>query len=200
MSSAQKKFKNEMQSQSNAANAQIAADRNRILQDSPQLAFLRGIAKRGADWISAKDYRQPVDGLFDVNLSDPAKRQAMRKANMNLAPTGATALGMSSANPTALAMARMAQNDELDRDSAQAYETGVKTYIGDVMGLNRDLTNYDFTRDQSLLGNATNRWQYSTGQWGDTARQMGSIVPGIIGSALGAGGQILGGYLGGGRS
>ena len=186
-----------MQSQSNAAAQQIGVDRDRILKDSPQLGFLRGIADRGSKWITARDYRQPADGLYDVNLSDPAKRQAMRKANMNLAPTGATALGMSSANPTALAMAGQAQSDELDRDAAEAYQVGVKNYIGDIMGLNRDLTNYDFTRDNALLGNAMQRWQTSTGQWGQTANAQGSILPSILGGALGAAGSIAGGYLSG---
>ena len=180
-----------MMQQSQAAQAQIEADRQRMTADTPQTTFLRSLAQRGADWINGGDYRKPAPGMFSVNLSDPEARAKEREATLNLTPTGAYALGMRYANPTALAMSRQVLNDELDRDNAQNYEKQVNDYMGDVVNLNSNLSNFDFSKNQALLGNATSRWQYASGQWGDTARARGQVAPAIIGGVLGAAGNIL---------
>lgn len=195
MSSGQKKFRDDQQAQAQLAAQQQQADRTRMLTDSPQLTFLRNIAKQGADWIAGKNYASPPPGMFQYDLNDPAKRAKMREADMNLQSTGAYALGANGANPTALALARTRLNDQMDQDNAANYEGAVNNYMNSVKGMNSDLVNYDYTRDNALLGNAMNRWQAASKNWGDTTNQMASIVPGMIGSALGAAGTVAGGYF-----
>lgn len=196
MSSGQKRYQDQMEAQSRAAQAQAAADRERMLKDSPQTQWLRDIATRGADWISGKNYSSPPPGLFKYDLSAPGKRQKMREADLNLQPTGAYALGAASANPTALAMARQRLNDQMDQDDAANYEGAVNSYMDEVKALNASLADYDFSRDNALLGNATQRWQTATNNWGQTANTRASIVPGLLGGILGAGGQMGAAWLG----
>lgn len=196
MSKGQKAYQDDQQKQSQLAATQMQADRDRMLKDSQQTAWLRDIASRGAKWISDKNYSSTPPGLFKYDLSDPSKRQKMREADMNLQPTGAYALGMANANPTALAMARTRLNDQMDQDDAGNYEMAVNNYMGEIKGMNSDLANFDMTRDNALLGNALNRWTSASDNWGRTAQARGSVVPGILGGVLGAAGQIGGAYLG----
>lgn len=171
MSSGQKKYQNSMQTATNQAAADQKADRDRMMKDTPETAWLRDIAKRGAEWISAKNYSSTPPGLFKYDLSAPEKRQKMREADLNLQPTGAFALGAGGTNPQALAMARLRLNDQMDQDDAGNYEGAVNNYMDEIKGMNSDLAGFDFTKDNALLGNAFNRWNSAQSSWGHSANQ-----------------------------
>lgn len=196
MSRGQRRHRDTMEQWSREANAQANADRTRLMQDTPETTWLRDIARRGADWIAKKNYSSAPPGMFKYDLADPGRRAKVREANLNLQPTGAFALGAQGANPQALAMARLRLNDQMDQDDAENYEGAVNNYMGEIKGMNADLANFDYSRNNALLGNAMNRWQAATRQWGDTANQMGSVLPGILGGALGAAGSIGAAYAG----
>lgn len=196
MSSSQKRYQDQMEAQSRAAQAQAAEDRRRMLQDTPQTAWLRDIAKRGAEWIAGKNFSSPPPGMFKYDLSAPGKRQKMREADMNLQPTGAYALGAANANPTALAMARQRLNDQMDQDDAANYEQAVNSYMDEVKALNASLADFDFSRDNALLGNATSRWQTATNNWGQTANARASVWPSLLGGVLGGAGQVGAAWMG----
>lgn len=185
-----------MEAQTRSSAAQIEADRARLLADSPQTQWLRDMASRGSQWIDKKDFSQAPPGMFNYNLADPAKRGKQREAELNLQPTGAMALGMQNANPTALAMAKLKLNSEMDQDNAANYEGSVGNYMQEIKGMNSDLANFDFTRNNALLGNAMNRWQSASSQWGQTANARASVVPSILGGVLGAAGTVAGAYYG----
>lgn len=189
MSNGNKRYNQQQEEETRRASAQQQADRERMLQDSPQTKWLRDLATRGAAWISGKNYSSAPPGMFKFDLNDPAKRAKMREADMNLQDTGAFALGGQNANPQALAMARMRLNDQNDQDQAANYEGAVNSYMDEVKGMNADLSNYDFTRDNALLGNAFNRFSTASRNWGTSANTP-SPWWGIAGSAIGAAGAI----------
>lgn len=188
MASGKNRYKQQMEEDARLAREAQDADRKRLLKDTPQTAWLRDLATRGADWIAAKNYSSPPPGLFKYDLSDPAKRAKMREADMNLQPTGAFAMG-GGGNPQALAMARMRMNDQNDQDNAANYEGAVNNYMGEIKGMNADLANFDYTRDNALLSNAFNRWNSATNNWGSVVNQPNPLW-GVAGAGIGAAGSI----------
>lgn len=133
------------------------------------------------DWKKAGDYRKGPPGMISGGRTDPAFRQKKREGILNDPGTGIFAMGAANANPTALAMAKSAQADEFDRDSAAAYQQQLTAYEADVSGKGITSAQMNFQRENAALG-------ASSGIYGAQASRpsQGSPWASIIGGALGA--------------
>jgi len=178
MAKGQKKLQNEASANAQQAQASTVAAETRLASDPlAEQRRIRIAARRKA--ITDGNVRDAPE--FMSNAANVAERQRMRGLRTSLAPTGAAALGAAYASPEALASQNAVLNDSFDRDASAQAESDYRDYSANV--------------NSTILGNASQRslsWQQIAAQ---IAAQRASVVPGLIGAGLGAGGSALSGYL-----
>lgn len=168
---------------------QAAADRERMLQGSPEDQARRKRVAARRESINKGDWSNAPDFLSDT--ASVAERFRKRQAKQNLTPTGNYALGMAYTNPKALAQTNALLTDEWDRDAAQQFEGDVKRYIQDTDDMELGIIRHRSDIDNALLNNASSRSLDHYGLAAQIAGRRGQVLPSLIGGGLGAFGGFL---------
>lgn len=133
---------------------------------------------------------------FLSNRDAVAARKSQRDASLNMADTGFGALGARYADPNQLAITNAITKDEFARDSAMQAEADKRAFVGQTEAQENDVVNKRIGVDSSVMSAGFNQANYNFSQAAQIAATRASLVPGLIGAALGATGQVAGAYMG----
>lgn len=162
-----------------------------LLAGSPEFnAYKTRVASRRAA-IDTGTLAQAKD--FISNSANVAAREQQRETKANLTKSGVAGLASNYADPNQIVLADKMNKDEFARDSAAQTEADANQYIGDTTAQEQDIINKEIGVDTSVmntaLGTSTSNLQLAS----QIAASRASILPSIIGSALGGASSIIAG-------
>lgn len=132
---------------------------------------------------------------FLSNRDAVAARASQRNAAVNMADTGYGAVGARFADPNQLAITNAIMKDEFARDSAMQAESDKRGFIAQTEQQQNDVVNKKIGIDSNVMASGFNQSNYNFSQAAQIASTRASLVPGLIGAAVGGASSVLGGYL-----
>lgn len=156
--------------------------RNRLRNDPALLARRALVASRRAA-INAGDLRNAKD--FIGNSANTAAQESQREAKSNLADTGIAGLAENYADPTRIALSKQVQKDEFARDSAAQTESDAKDYINQTSAMESDLIQTDANIESGVMNTAFGTSQSNLQLAAQIAASRSSVLPSILGAAIG---------------
>jgi hypothetical protein len=130
---------------------------------------------------------------FVSNRAAVAERARQRDTRANLTKTGIAGLASNYADPTQIALADQANKDEFARDSAAQTESDAADYINQTNAMEENTFNAEVGTDMGVMNSAWGNSQNNLGLAAQIAASRASVVPGLIGAAIGAGTQVAAG-------
>lgn len=127
---------------------------------------------------------------FIGNKSFVAERNEQRDAKANLAKSGVAGLASNYADPTQIALAKQVIDDEWARDSATQQEQDAANYINETNAMENDIINSEIGTDTNIMSSAFGVSQQQQQTAAQIAASRASILPSILGMAIGAGSQV----------
>ena len=181
------------QTATNRSNEQYAVGKQAQvdLKNNPDFQARKArVAARRAS-IDAGDLANAKD--FVSNRAAVDERKRARDAKANLVKTGVAGIASNYADPTAVALAEKAYEDEWARDSAAQTEFDAKEYMAQTDAMESDIINTGINIDSGIMnagfGNASTNLQMAS----QIAAQRASVLPSILGSVIsGAAGVAAG--------
>lgn len=164
------------------------AAKQRML-NNPELKARKARVAERRKAIDAGDLANAKD--FISNRSAVAERERARETRMNITDTGVAGLAANYADPTQIALAKKLYKDEFARDSAAQTEVDARNYIDETDAMERDIISTELGIDSGVMNTSFGVSQSNQTLAAQIAAQRASVVPGIIGSALGEGAGIL---------
>lgn len=166
--------------------AQAAKDR---MLNSPEMkAYAARTAKRRTA-IDTGTFANAAD--FLSNKDAVAQRKATYDATASLKPTGLGALALNKVNPAAVADQARVRTDEFARDSALQAESDKRGFIGETQAMESDILGKKLGVDSTIMGASFGQSNYNSSLAAQIAAQRASVLPSIIGGALGAAGSMF---------
>jgi hypothetical protein len=161
---------------------------NRMMERTPEQQRWDRESSEWSRWLEGKDYSQaPTGTTLNFDLWNPSRINEQRQRMADLDGVGAAALGGD--NSVALQLARERNANAAATDAGAAYESAVKQTDAYYKGNALPYAQFEMSRLNSLLGNATNREQYYNNAYIQTRPQ--SLFPSLLGGALSAGMSML---------
>jgi hypothetical protein len=181
--------KNE-EAQAAAARAQEQQAFTQLMAPTPeQTAFRTGMTNFN-NWIGAKDYSKAPEGsILNFDLMSPAHAQQQQERMGNLTGIGATALGGSGDQSTALQLAKEHNANVAGQNAGQAWEDAIHNQDQYYKSGGLAYAGLDTQRTADALNNASSREMGYNDQYVQTRPR--SILPSIFGGRLGAGSAFL---------
>ena len=154
----------------------------RLLEGSPEF---QAYQSRTADMRKTIDNGAFADSKnFLSNRDAVAKRMAQRDGTLNMARTGAGALGAAYVNPKQLADQDNLSRDEFARDSALQAEEDKRNFINQTNMQEQDIIGKRIGVDTTVMGGAFGQSNYNFSQAAQIAASRASVLPSLIGMGL----------------
>lgn len=148
-----------------------------------------------SSWLSGHDYSKAPEGsILNYDLYSPAKQNQLESQYSNLNGVGGSALAQGG-NATAIQMSRDHQAANRAERQAAGYENAVTAEDNYYKGNTLPLAQLEQSRVSNALGASSNREQFYTNAFVQTAPQP--ILPQLLGAAIGGASSILTGGMSG---
>lgn len=195
MAKGQKKLQETATARDKEDRESATAARERLIDGSPEFKAFADRTTANRKTIDEGTFADSKD--FLSNRDAVAARTSQRKAQINMADTGYGAVGARYADPNQLAITNAIMDDEFARDSAMQAESDKRDFITQNKMDQSDVVNKKIGVDSTVMGSGFNQSNYNFGQAAQIASSRASLVPGLIGTAIGGFSSVYGGYLAG---
>ncbi len=164
-------------------------DAQNRLRNDPQLAARKALVEGRRGAINSGDLRNQKD--FVSNAANVAERKRQRDMRANVMKGGVAGLASNYADPTQVALAEKAYSDEFERDSASQTHADLNQYMSETTAMETDLINHNAQIESGIMGTAFGTANNNLQLASQIAAQRASVLPGILGAAIGGASSML---------
>ncbi len=191
MAKGQKKIQDQQTQRSEEQYDTGRAAQKRLVDGSPEFQARKARVGKRRGYIESGTIADDAD--FASNKQAVAERAEQFGRRQNLLDTGVAGLAANFADPTQVSLAKEAGKEEFGRDSAAQAQEDANNYRRETDAMENDLINTQINVDSGVMGNAFGTSQSQIQLASQIAAQRSSVLPSIIGMALGAGAQVAAG-------